>query len=81
MLYAAFVWVELIFYGSSVPLSIAFLVLFYSVITWIDMAVFGKDAWLRGGEAFSISLGILSRFAPTEVRVKTPRADRKCGAC
>jgi hypothetical protein len=81
VLYAAFVWVELVFYGSSVPLSIAFLVLSYSVITWIGMAVFGKDAWLRGGEAFSIFFGILARFAPTEVRVKTPRAGRKCGAC
>ena len=34
VLYAAFVWVELVFYGWSVPSSIAFLVLSYSVITW-----------------------------------------------
>jgi hypothetical protein len=33
VLYAAFVWVELVFYGSSVPSSIAFLVLSYSVVT------------------------------------------------
>jgi polyferredoxin len=81
VLYAAFVWVELVFYGSSVPLSIALLVLSYSVITWIGMVLFGRDAWLRGGEAFSIFFGILGRFAPTEVRVKTPRACRGCNAC
>jgi hypothetical protein len=45
------------------------------------MAVSGKDAWLRGAEAFSIFVGILGRFAPTEVRVKTPQACRQCGAC
>ncbi len=59
VLYAAFVWVELVFYGSSVPLSIAFLVLSYSVITWIGMAVFGKDAWLRGVRLSRSSSGSL----------------------
>jgi hypothetical protein len=81
VLYAAFIWVELVFYGSSVPSSIALLALSYSVITWIGMAVFGKDTWLRRGEAFSIFFGILGRFAPTEVRVKSARTCRECGAC
>ena len=30
---------------------------------------------------FSVFFGILGRFAPTEVRVKTPRTCRECGAC
>jgi hypothetical protein len=47
-LYVAFVWIELVFYGSSLPLSISLLVLAYSVTTWSGMAVFGKDIWLRG---------------------------------
>jgi hypothetical protein len=62
VLYAPFVWVELVFYGSSVPLSMAFLVLSYSVVTWTGMAVFGRDAWLRGGAAFSIHIGFLAPF-------------------
>jgi len=45
------------------------------------MALFGKDAWLRGGEAFSVYFGILGRFAPTEVRVKTTQPCRGCDAC
>src|SRR5215210_623133 len=80
-LYVAFVWIELVFYGSSLPLSISLLVLAYSVTTWSGMAVFGKDMWLRGGEAFSVYFGILGRFAPTEVRVKTTQPCRDCDAC
>ena len=45
------------------------------------MALFGKDAWLRGGEAFSVYFSILGRFAPTEVRVKTRQPCRNCDAC
>ena len=80
-LYVAFVWIELVFYGSSLPLSISLLVLAYSVLTWTGMADFGKDAWLRGGEAFSVYFGILGRFAPTEVRVNASRPCPGCGAC
>ena len=80
-LYAAFIWVELVFYGSSVPISIAFLALSYSVVTWIGMAVFGEEVWLRRGETFSVYFGVLGRFAPTEVRVKKREARRGCGAC
>ena len=79
--FVAFIWVELVFYGSSVPLSIALLTLSYSVVTWIGMAVFGKEVWLRRGEAFSVFFGILGRFAPTEVRVRSQGACRECGAC
>jgi len=39
-LYTAFIWVELVFYGSSVPLSLAILTLCHSVVTWIGMARF-----------------------------------------
>jgi hypothetical protein len=80
VLYAAFVWVELVFYGSSVPLSIALFAFLYSMLTWGGMAVFGKDMWLRGGEAFSVFFGILGRFAPTEVRVTNPEACKDCDA-
>jgi hypothetical protein len=81
VLYVAFVWVELVFYGSSVPLSVAFLVLSYSVVTWIRMSVFGKDARLGRGEAYSSFFDILGYFAPTEVWVKTPHSRHACGVC
>jgi hypothetical protein len=80
-LFVAFVWIELVFYGASLPLSISLLVLAYSVLSWSGMALLGKDTWLRGGEAFSVYFGILGRFAPTEVRVKTTQPCRGCDAC
>lgn len=80
VLYAGFVWVELVFYGSSVPLSIALFAFLYSILTWGGMAIFGKDVWLREGEAFSVFFGILGRFAPTEVRVTNPETCKDCDA-
>jgi hypothetical protein len=80
-LFGAFVWIELVFPGAALPLSISLLVLAYSVLTWSGMAVYGKEAWLREGEAFSVYFGILGRFAPTEARVKTTQRCRECAAC
>ncbi|HSK98762.1 MAG TPA: hypothetical protein VK869_00350 [Rubrobacteraceae bacterium] len=79
-LYAGFIWVELVFEGSSTPLDIALLAILYSLLTWAGMVVFGKDVWLRRSEAFSVYFGILARFAPTEVRVTVPdHRDERCG--
>ncbi len=67
-LYAGFVWFEILFPGSSAPSNIATFLIVYSAITWTGMALFGKEVWLRNGEAFSVFYGILGRFSPTEVR-------------
>jgi len=80
-LFFVFVWVELVFPGSATPRNIAFLILLYSSVTWAGMSLFGKEAWLRNGEAFSVFFGILARFAPTEVRVTDAEACRECDAC
>ena len=80
VLYFGFAWVELVFLGSSRPSNIAVLALLYSAITLAGMALFGKEAWLRGGEAFSVFFGILARFAPTEVRVTDPDVCKGCDA-
>ena len=80
-LYLVFVWFENVFSGSYVPRNIAFFALGYSLITLYAMAYFGKETWLRHGEAFSVFFGLLGRFAPTEVRVKTPGICQGCDAC
>ncbi len=72
-LYGAFVWVELVFEGAAVPLSISVLIVAYSIVTWGGMAAFGSDAWVRGGEAFAVYFGVLGRFAPFELRVNPER--------
>jgi hypothetical protein len=42
------------------------------------MFLFGKETWLRYGEAFSLAFSLLARFAPTEVRVCDPRLCQTC---
>jgi hypothetical protein len=80
-LYVVFVWVENVFSGSYVPRNIAFFALAYTLITLYGMAFFGKETWLRRGEAFSVFFGLLGRFAPTEVRVKNQNVCRGCDGC
>lgn len=78
----AFVWVELVFEGSDTPLNVALFALLYSMLTWTGMALFGKEVWLRNGEAFAVFFGFLARFSPTEARVTDSEVCRGCGdAC
>jgi polyferredoxin len=80
-LYLLFVWFENVFSGSYVPRNIAFFALGYSLITLYAMSFFGKETWLRQGEAFSVFFGLLGRFAPTEIRVKDPNVCQGCEEC
>jgi hypothetical protein len=80
-LYLVFVWIENVFSGSYVPRYIALFALAYSLITLYGMAFFGKETWLRRGDAFSVFFGLLGRFAPTEVRVKDPDVCLGCDGC
>lgn len=80
-LFFVFVWVELVFPGSATPRNIAFFILLYSSVTWAGMSLFGRETWLRKGEAFSVFFDVLARFAPTEVRVTGGEACKECEAC
>ncbi len=70
VLFFIFAWIELVYPGSSTPRNIAFYLVAYSIVTWTGMVVYGKEAWLSKGEAFSVVFGLLARFAPTEVKVQ-----------
>jgi hypothetical protein len=65
----AFVWIEILWDGNAVPANIARLALGYSLLTWLGMFLFGREAWVRSGEVFAVYFGLLARLAPTEVRV------------
>jgi hypothetical protein len=80
-LYLVFVWFENVFAGSYGPRNIALFALAYSLITIYGMAFFGKESWLRHGEAFSVFFGLLGRFAPTEVSVKDRKVCKDCDGC
>jgi hypothetical protein len=81
VLYSAFVWIENVYSGSAVPRAIALFALSYTLISLYGMAFFGKETWLRRGEAFSAFFDLLGRFAPTEVRTKSTELCRGCDAC
>jgi hypothetical protein len=50
------------------PESVALATVFYSLYTFVGMAVFGVDVWLRRGEALSVYFGMFASLAPLEVR-------------
>ena len=76
VLLLAFSWTELVYPNPAVPSHIAGFALAYSVLTWSGMLLFGRDAWLRHGEVFSLVFGTFARFAPTEVVVADPVSGR-----
>ncbi len=60
---AFFVWLELV--GNVAGPRALFIVLVgYSAFTVAMMAQFGRDAWRRDGETFSVWFGLLNRLAP-----------------
>src|SRR5919202_261399 len=82
MFYGVFVWTELVFVGATIPLILALFILLYSIDNWTGMIFFGKETWLRRGEAFSVFFGLLAKFAPSEVRVTDLEICRDCSnAC
>jgi len=78
LLFLVFTWMELVYINSALPARIAQAALVYSAITWGGMLLFGKEQWLRRGEAFSLAFGFLARFAPTEIRVIDPAVCDQC---
>ncbi len=68
LLLLGFSWIELISPNAAEPAFIARLAIGYSILTWAGMLAFGRDAWLRHGEVFSLVFGTLARFAPTEAK-------------
>lgn len=64
----AFVTLELAYPNSAAPRTLALAIALYTWITWLGMAVFGREAWLRNGEAFSVYFGLLAQISPLTVR-------------
>ena len=65
-LYMALIWIEL--FGSIRPVTLSTLLLAYTVINLTMAWLFGKAAWLRHGEIFSVFFGLIGRIAPVAYR-------------
>ncbi|MGE5689900.1 MAG: fenitrothion hydrolase [Pseudomonadota bacterium] len=63
----AFATLELCYPNSASPRAVALAVAIYSWVTWVGMALYGREAWHRRGEAFNVYFGLLGRIAPFAV--------------
>jgi hypothetical protein len=59
----AFTALELAYVEPANPRALALAIFLYTWVTWVGMAVFGRDVWLRNGEAFSVYFELLGRIA------------------
>jgi hypothetical protein len=64
----AFVALELAKVSPDYPRTLAIAIALYSYWALAGMAVYGRDAWTRGGEGFAVMFELLSRIAPFSVR-------------
>ena len=64
----AFVALELAHPRPAYPRTLGVAVALYSYWALAGMAVFGRDAWTKGGEGFAVAFSLLSRIAPFAVR-------------
>ena len=71
-----FAALELAYTDPSDPRMLALAVAIYSWITWVGMAAFGRDVWLRGGEAFAVYFGLISPALDPDAARGTARAAR-----
>jgi hypothetical protein len=65
-----FVWLELVSGGgtSPTPHDLAVATVIYSAVTFLCMALFGVEEWVRRGETFHAYFGMFSQLGPLEVR-------------
>jgi hypothetical protein len=64
----AFATLELVKSGGDKPETVAVAALVYSAVTFVAMALYGVDAWIARGEAFSVYFNLFSRLSPLEIR-------------
>jgi hypothetical protein len=64
----AFATLELVAANGDKPENIAIATLIYSALTFVAMALYGVEAWIERGEAFSVYFNLFSRLSPVERR-------------
>ena len=63
-----FAFMELAATDGDMPRNVAIAVLVYSAVTFVAMALYGIDAWIERGEAFSVYFNPYSRIGFWERR-------------
>ena len=71
-------WCELVLPESQAPIIVANLLVGYTVLSLLGMAIFGRVAWLRNAELFEVLLGWFGRIGPVGRRVVDPTVCQGC---
>jgi hypothetical protein len=81
LLLVTFAWMELVWSGRNDPAALAVALASYSALTFVGMALFGRQQWLARGEMFTLAFGTFARFGPLAaipqrpgVRLRMPAA-------
>ena len=64
----AFATMELVVSNGSKPENVAIATLVYSALTFVAMALYGVEAWIDRGEAYSVYFNLFSRLSVFERR-------------
>ena len=64
----AFAALELVASDGDKPENLAIATLVYSAVTFVGMALYGVEPWIRRGEAFSVYYNLFSRLSPFATR-------------
>lgn len=76
--YMAFIWIEL--FGGTVPRSLSLILAAYTGINIAGAWLFGRDAWFRYAELFSVFFRMIGMQAPVEYRCARDQAARSMSA-
>jgi hypothetical protein len=63
----AFFWILTAAPFATQPFALALCILGYSAVTFVGMAIYGRETWLNHAEAFTVLFSILGRFAPMRI--------------
>ncbi len=66
LFYFLFIWIEL--FANSTPFTLSIILVQYAFVTIFGIVLFGKDAWFRYGELFSVFFRLIGKMAPIEYK-------------
>ena len=72
--FLGFAILETVAADTAGPRALGWILLGYTAYNLAGMYWFGRQAWLRNGEAFSVVFGFMAQFSVTEIRVRNAAA-------
>ena len=76
LVFLGFAILETVVSESAGPRMLGWILIGYTVYNFAGMYLFGREAWLRNAEGFTLVFGFMARFSITEVRAPTTACAR-----